>query len=155
MKNYVKPSAKSTKSYLVGLITDGIEVSDGEEVASDGAYIANYVSEEGTVAVCIADLSLVCFAGAALMQIPPAVAKESISDKDPTNVMIDCFYEVTNILSRVFMDEKSDHLKLTTLSKPGDDVSFMSAINDEAETVSFNVEIPGYGTGGLTYKIAA
>ncbi len=153
MANYITPSKGNVKKLLTGIFGDGTEVEEGEAINLEDSYVANYVCEDTTVALCVADLSLVVNSGSGMMQLPPAVAKDAIKDKDPTEIMVEAYYEVANILTRVLMNSKSPHLKLTTLHKPGDDLGFASAINGSTECIPFKVDIPGFGSGNLTFHI--
>lgn len=153
MANYIIPSKKNVKKLLTGIFGDGCEVEEGEAINLEDNFVANYVCEDTTVALCVADLSLVVNSGSGMMQLPPGVAKEALQDKEPTGVMVEAYYEVANILTRVLMDSKSPHLKLTTLSKPGEDIGFASALNGSTECVPFKVDIPGFGSGNLTFHI--
>jgi len=154
MANYIIPSKQNVKKLLTGIFGDGTTVEDGEEMTLEDNYVANYVCEDTTVALCVADLSLVVNSGSGMMQLPPGVAKEAIQDKDPTEVMVEAYYEVANILTRVLMDSKSPHLKLTTLSKPGEDIAFTKGIDGGTQCVPFNVEIPGFGSGKLMFHVS-
>jgi len=153
---YVVPEEKSVSSLLSSLLGAETKISDGEKVDFDQGYVANYISpEDQTVAVCVADKFFAANAGASLMLVPAGSAKEAAEKNDLTNVMLEAFYEVCNILSRAMMDSKSSHLRLSTLSKPGDDIGFLSALDEGVKEVSFSVAVSGYGEGNVTFRLKA
>lgn len=153
MANYIIPKKQNVKKLLVGIFGDGTEVEDGEALNLDESFVANYVLEDNTVAVCVADVSLVVNSGSGMMQLPPGVAQDAIKENDPTGIMVEAYYEVANILTRVLMNAKTPHLKLTNLAKPGEDIGFAAGLNGSAECVPFKVEIPGFGSGNLTFLV--
>jgi len=151
---YVVPEQKSVASLLSSLLGADTKISEGEKVDFDKGYVANYICpDDKTVAVCVADSFFAANAGASLMLVPVGTAKEAAEKNDLTNVMMEAFYEVCNILSRALMDAKSSHLRLSTLSRPGDDIGFLSALDDGAKEVSFSVAVPGYGEGNMTFRL--
>ncbi len=151
---YVVPEEKSVASLLSSLLGADTKVSAGEKVDFETGYVANYICpEDQTVAVCVADAGFAANSGASMMLVPAGTAKEAAEKNDLTNVMLEAFYEVCNILSRALMDSKSSHLRLSTLSKPGDDIGFVSALDEGSKEVSFAVSVPGYGEGNMTFKV--
>ena len=154
MSDYVIPTDNSIKKVLGTLFGDQTKVDTGDAVSIDEGYVANYIFEDNTVAVCVADHSFVAYSGASMMMLPAGAATEAAEKKDLTPVMVESYYEVAKILSTVMMNATSAHLKLSTLAGPGDDVSFAKPLEGGSTEVSFSVELPGYGTGKLSFLIA-
>lgn len=154
MSAYIIPDTKSVEEILTMLFGDGVKVDSAEALSIDDGFVANYIFEENTVAVCVADYHLVAYAGASMMMIPAGAATEAANDKDITPVMVESYYEVANILSKTMMDATSAHLKLAQLAKPEDDTSFAQPLVGGSTEVSFSVELPGYGAGRLSFLIA-
>jgi hypothetical protein len=107
------------------------------------------------VAMCACDTNFVVYSGTALSMIPSDVANEMIKDNDVSETVYDNFYEIMNICSKLLMSDTSDHLRLDKSLSPQDSAEPLSALEGGSSVTSFMVEIPGYGEGELSFKIAA
>jgi hypothetical protein len=144
--NFVTPSTDSLADMLGMLYGGDIAVSDSGAAAADG-YAARMVDDSGNlVALFVCDYNFVGFAGAALSMMPVGGAEDMIAEKDFSKTILDNYYEVMNICTRLLMSDSSDHLKLDNVVGPeaaGAEIAALSA----SKTVSFTVAIPKYGSG--------
>lgn len=148
------PTDKSIKELLDALFGSSITVSEGTPLDPADAYIANYICDEGkNVVACAADISMVAYSGSIMMMIPAGGANDAIENKDLSEVMQECYYEVVNILSRALMTATSEHLRLDKVFPPGENTDLVADLGGEVDVVSFTIEIPGYGPGHLTFTI--
>ncbi len=113
----------------------------------------SYDDDDKLVALCVCDKEFVAYSGAALSMIPADVANEMISGNSVTEAMIGNFYEVMNICSKLLMSDSSAHLRLDKTLVPEDSAETVSALKESAQVIGFNVEIPKYGVGGLTFLV--
>ena len=73
-----------------------------------------------------------------------------------SDMMLSNLYEVMNICSRMFMTDTSPHIKLDKVYKTFDEApdNVRSAFKDVEERIDFDVEIPGYGNGAISFMCA-
>ena len=84
--------------------------------------------------------------------IPADVAQEMIFGNAVSDAMVDNFYEVMNICSKLMMSESGAHLRLDKTLSPDQSVEAIAAMK-ESHTAAFGVDIPRYGKGTLTFVI--
>jgi len=132
---------------------DDLSASGCESPAPDGKYVATFLSDDDQlVALCVCDKEFVAYSGAALSMIPADVAKEMIAGNAVTDAMVDNFYEVMNICSKLLMSESGAHLRLGKTLSPDQSADPIAAMK-ESQTAAFVVDIPRYGKGTLTFVI--
>lgn len=150
--NFVTPSVDSLADMLGMLYGDGIVVSEAGAAISDG-YAARMVDDSGSlVALFVCDYNFVGFAGAALSMMPAGGAEDMIAEKDFSKTILDNYYEVMNICTRLLMSDSSDHLKLADMVGPdaaGAEIEKLSA----SKVVNYTVAIPKYGSGVVSCYI--
>ncbi len=131
-----------------------LDVSDSEAQDLSNHYVATFVSDEDQlVAFCACDKEFVAYSGAALSMIPADVANEMISGNAVTEVMIENFYEVMNICSKLLMSDSSAHLRLDKTLSPEDSAGPVAALQESAHITGFGVDIPRYGKGRLIFAV--
>ncbi len=59
------------------------------------------------VAICVCGLEFEAYSGAALFMIPADAANEMIAGQSVTDAILDNFYEVMNICSKLLMSDPS------------------------------------------------
>ena len=147
-----EPSEKTIQEMLDSLYGEGVVLSDSSPVNVDSGFVYNYVDDEdNSVAVMVADPSLVANAGSAMMMVPAGAAAEAAESGELSNMMLDCYYEVANILSRTLMDDSSVHLRLEKMYSPGENADLIERYSGECKHVSYNVKVPDYGDGNMTF----
>ena len=147
-----EPSEKSLQEMLGSLYGEGVVLTDSSPLGVDSGFVYNYVDDEdNSVAVLVADSSMVANAGSAMMMVPAGAAAEAAESGDLSNMMLECYYEVANILSRSLMDDTSVHLRLEKMYTPGENTDLIAQYSGDCKQVSFNVKVPEYGDGNMTF----
>ena len=114
-----------------------------------GAFIND---ENEPVAVCASDIEFAAFAGCSLTMLPPGAAEDAVKGKKLEPMMQDNFNEVMNIFSRLFMNDKTPHLRLDKCYSLGDTPqAFLDIANNAENNYSMEIEIPRYGKGNVTF----
>ena len=154
--NHIVPAEASVINMLGMLFGKGLTVKASSALPLDkakqsfGVFIDN---ESQVVAVCICDFDFAIYAGAALSMIPPAGAKDALGDGELSDMMVSNLGEVMNICSRLFMDNKTPHLKLdkvyTNISQVPD--AALAIADAPAGRSDFAIGIPRYGEGHLSF----
>jgi hypothetical protein len=131
------------------------ESSDGPSDNIDKIIVASYINDEGEpVTSCVCDHSFAAFASSALTRIPPGGAEDAANTGDFSKMMLENLYEIMNICSRLFMQKSNTpHIKLDVLySDPADMPGNVKDIVENSNVrADFNVSIPGYGDGTLSF----
>jgi len=140
---------------LLAMMYDRLKVSDGEAVSEDGpkCVTAIYLSDDDEpIAAALADYPFAAFSGAALTMIPVGGAEDAVADKDLGDLILENVHEVFNICSRLLMDADSPHLRLSNVYEGVDAVpEEHKSVFAASDRVSFQVDIPNYGTGNVTF----
>lgn len=153
MAGFVKPTNMAILNYLQMLFGDDVKVDKGTSVAPAKGFIGTFVDDEGqVVGGCVADINFAAYAGAAMSMLPKGAADDAIKSKDVTEVMTGNLGEVFNILSRVVMDEGSDHLRYREVLSPEADADVAGTLKALSEN-AFAISIPKYGKGQLSIYI--
>ncbi len=119
-----------------------------EKDLSDICFTALYVDREGEkVATCSCALPTAAALGSALSMIPVGGCEDMVDEKELTGMANDNFYEVMNIFSSLLMDDKSQHLKLTTV-EPGDAERIQG---EGTESQVFSLDLGNYGKGEVIF----
>jgi len=153
---YPVPKENEIHEMLSMLYGDGFELDSGEPVSvEDGkSMVAVYVNDTGDPSTaCVCNYNFAAFAAAALTKIPVGGAEDAAETGDFSDMMLSNIHEIMNICSRIFMDDSSPHIKLDkvykSLGDAPDDVRTM--LDKTEESVDFNVTIPGYGDGAISF----
>lgn len=152
--DFVVPTKEAIKTLLAMIFGDGLGVSDAETPELGDGHTATFIDDDDKlVAACVCDKSFVAYSGAALSMIPADVANEVINGGAVSEAMTGNFYEVMNICSKLLMSDSSAHLRLDKTLEPGASGDEIATLAGGAQTKSFGVEIPRYGTGTLTFVV--
>ena len=152
--NYVIPTTQAVSGLLAMIFGDGVETKDHEAPDLESQHVATFIDDDDQlVALCVCDKEFVAYSGAALSMIPADVANEMISGNSISEAMVGNFYEVMNICSKLLMSDSSAHLRLDKTLSPEESTEPVSALKDSAKIIGFNVGIPKYGTGMLTFLV--
>ena len=112
----------------------------------DASHIAVFQDDDGAdAALCFCDWPLAAGLGASLTMIPAAAAEDMANDKELSDLARDNLYEVMNIFSSLFMDDKSAHLKLVEVFPKGS--KDVPTIDGELQTVTFKLDPSPYSPG--------
>jgi hypothetical protein len=150
------PAPKDVRDMLSGLIGKPVGVNPGAPVTptpDKPVSVAIYVDPHMAInAICVMDLGVSAYTGAALALLPPGGAQDAVEeDGELSGLMVEALHEVVNVLSALFNTAGAPHSKLHKLYAPGDDLPG----DIEGMLANFNrldlvIEVPGYGKGGLS-----
>ncbi len=157
MANYVVPNDVEVEQMMGMLYEGGVSVTPSTALSTDSdskIVVAVFVDDEDKpVSSCICDFSFAAFAGAALTMIPKGGAEDAAESGEFSDTLRGNIYEVMNILTRLFMNPNTPHLRITkvfdVLSEAPEDVQSMLNVADEI--AGYSVDVPNYGAGRLTF----
>ena len=157
MSTFVIPKEIELKQMLGMLYDSGLDVKPTDPLLTESgskSLIAVYVDDEDQpVTVCACDYGFTAFAGAALTKIPKGGAEDAASSGDFSEMMLNNLNEVMNICSRLFMNSATPHLRLEKTYNSPDEVpdSARSMLGDAISRADYEVMIPGYGDGKISF----
>ncbi|MGH1357337.1 MAG: hypothetical protein ACRBC3_01100 [Burkholderiaceae bacterium] len=151
MATFKTPDVASILQMLAMFMAEQPEVEKIDAYASsDASHVAVYQDDDGVdVAMCYCDWKLAAGLGASLTMIPAAAVEDMVSDKELSQTVRENLYEVMNILSSLFMDDKSGHLKLTEVFAQGE--KEIPSLPDGATTVAFKLTPEPYEAGQIAF----
>lgn len=112
-----------------------------------------YMNESGTEGiVCICDVPLVNYTGAALALIPANIAREGAGRHELSDAVIENFFEILNILGAVLNQVCDEHVRLVDVKYPGEPLPepVAALIRDCEHRHDLMVDIEDYGKGSLS-----
>lgn len=152
MAQLVKPSASAVEAMLEMLFGDGTEVADADAASVKAVAAARFVDDDdGLAALCECDAPFLAFSGAALSMMPKGGAEDMIADGDFSKSILENFYEVMNICSRLIMSDNSLHIRLANIVR-GDEVKSENEALSPGQSIAFKIRIPKYGDGHFVFK---
>lgn len=153
--SFVTPDGNAVAKLLETIFGNGLAVSDSDSPDVSDKHTATFIDDEDKlVAVCVCDKSFVAYSGAALSMIPAGVANDMINGGEVSEALVGNFYEVMNICSKLLMSDSSAHLRLDKVLEPGDAGSTTAELKGDSVLKGFIVDIPGYGSGEVSFLIA-
>lgn len=136
-------------SMLFGGDVDAVKITNQPAVNS---FSGSFVDDSGAlVSLCVASLSFVGYSGAALSMMPAAAAKDMIDENDLSKTLLENFYEVMNVCSRLFMSDSSPHLKLNAVHSQADTPAKLGELAAPRLQAAYEIAIPRYGKGQLHF----
>ena len=156
---YPVPEEKNIHDTLAMLYGNDVTLDSCEAtpIENEKNMIAVFINDDGEPSTaCSCNYNFVAFAGSALTRIPVGGAEDAAESGDFSDMMLSNLYEVMNICSRMFMTDTSPHIKLDKVYKSFDEApdDVRDAFKDVQERIDFDVEIPGYGNGAITFMCA-
>ena len=148
------PDDKAVSEMLEMLLGRPIKVQGSEPLdTSAGAalMIASFVTDRDAVgALCVWELSLAAYAGAALSLIPADTVKDMPSGEFPETITAN-LHEVSNVLVGLFNCANVRRLSMKSLidSRQPLPINSVALLREPADRLDLEVEIPGYGKGSL------
>ena len=158
--HYPVPIQEDIRDLLGDLLARGVAVDKTTALELDhGAVgvVASYVTAEDEVgALCVCDGRFAVLAGAALVLVPPNVAREQIDAGELDDTQVEIAHEVANILSRLLNTPRTPHLRLRALHRlPGELPQDVRGLLDRPEfRRDFVTAIDGYGEGRMSILVA-
>ncbi len=119
----------------------------------DSAIYGTYIDDaDEPVSLCAVDWAFAAHLGSALTMIPAPTAASAAKTGDFSDTMTANLREVFNILSRLYMDGSSPHLRFAELKTNRTALSAGEAnvIDQCAARLDLRIEIPGYGAGNCS-----
>lgn len=155
MSGYVIPKAAAIEKILGTMYGDDLKATPCDDGELASRHVATYIDDkDGLVAVCACDNEFVVYSGAALTMVPKDVAGDMVRSREVTDIVRANFHEVMNICSRLLMSDDSPHLRLDQTLAPDSAAETVSAAGSLANSANFTVDIPGYGSGNIAFRIA-
>ncbi len=157
MARFRVPNEFDVKNIL-SVLFDGSEVKESGDLAVDGAgqFLGLYVDDnDQPVTACICDINFAAYSACSLTMLPPPVAQESIGAGKLEDNMVSNLGEVFNILSRLFMNNDTDHLRFLQAHASSEvPADLVEKFSNASKKVSFGVTIPRYGEGTFSMLVA-
>ena len=149
MSKFNIPNEDSLKELLSMVIGDEPQIGDLNGAADDQfSHMARFIDDDNALAaLCFADMSLSAAMAAGLSMIPPAAAEEMVQEKALTPIANDNLYEVMNMLSSLYMDDHTPHLRLAEVAE----LNLDGITLDSFERKDYAVDAGKYGKGNLTF----
>lgn len=150
------PIQEDIRDLLGDLIGRGVAVERASPLA-DPPLVAVYVTKDDKVgALCVCDIPFAILAGAALVMVPAAGAKDRAAEGDLGDTDLELAHEVMNVLARVMNTPSTPHLRLAGFHHrhdlPDEAAPLLAA---PAVRKDFVATIEGYGEGRLGLLYAA
>lgn len=126
------------------------------QAIDERATVSEFVTDRNELAaVCVVDLPLAAWIGAAIGLVPPSIAKESVDESDLTAALLENVGEVMSVLSSVFNANGGNHIRRGQVHAPGHlppaPVSQLArAVGGRCD---FAVEVAGYGKGNFSLVV--
>lgn len=125
-----------------------VDASDVKVEENDAALYAVYVDDENApVSLCVIDPFFCAYMGGALTMVPPDAAKEAASSGSFSELVLGNIQEVMNILSRLYMEGSSPHLRLASVRKSAGELSDdeKAVAANAADRLDMKMGLPQYG----------
>jgi len=149
---FLKPRKNDLLAMLSMLFDGNLSVSEVEAANGDD-YAAVYVDEnEMPGAVVLCDRAFATYAGAALSMMHPEVAKEALAEPELSQPILDNLHEIMNICTGLIISESTPHLRLQSVGLVAD-TKAVDTISGAADRGDYEVEIPTYGIGSLSFLV--
>lgn len=142
---------------IFSVLFDGMDLKVIAEMKSDaGSYMGVYVDDtDSPVTACVCDIDFAAYSSSSLTMMPPRIAEESIQAGRLDDNLVANLGEVFNILSRLFMNNETDHLRFGKSYFSTEVPDECSRLFDDARRVSYEIDIPRYGAGTINFIVAA
>jgi hypothetical protein len=151
----IPESVRDLLSKLVGRPVTTTRTEPPEDLlVGHGGLLADYVSDDGTLAaVCAVEVSLAAALGAALTLVPVLMVEEAVKVGRLHELSLaENFAEIMNVMARLFNSNDTPHVRWRDVyddqegSIPDDVVALVKQPNARR---ALNVDVEGYGSGSL------
>ena len=151
MSKQILMNAMDTKRMLAMLYSDLKVEESGVSVENDAnALYGTYIDDNDVpVSLCVIDRDFAAYLGSALTLVPADTAKASAASGDYSETVMGNIREVLNILSRIYMEGSSPHLRFAEVRRNAGELTpdEQSVLQNIAARLDMRMEIPGYGAG--------
>lgn len=151
MAKQVLMNAMDAKRMLAMLYTDLKVEESGTAVENDAnAIYGTYIDDNDVpVSLAVIDRDYAAYLGSALTLVPPATAQASAQSGEYSDVVMGNIREILNILSRLYMEGSSPHLRFAEVRMTKGDLTpdEQRIVDNVAARLDMKMEVPGYGAG--------
>lgn len=152
----VMPKVLEVGLLLKDLLGRPVNARESKVPLSTGAgfkgVVAEMLSAEGaTSAILVVDLALACHSAAAMTLMPPAAATDALKAGILTDVLLENYYEVANVLTALYRPYGKRMIRGRMFAN-GEKIappiaSFMAA---HKQHFYADIDVTGYGSGRLS-----
>ena len=151
MSKQVLMNAMDAKRMLAMLYTD-LNVSESSNAVENdpNAIYGTYIDDNDVpVSLVVVDRNYTAYLGAALTLVPPATANDMAASGQFNDIVIANVREIMNILSRLYMEGSSPHLRFAEIrmSKAELKPAEQAVLDGVAARLDMSMDVPGYGAG--------
>lgn len=144
------PEAGGLADVLTLMLGDDVAVVPSAERCEEADHHGVFVNAAGDVVARVScALPTAAALGCALSMIPPAGAEGMVEDQGLSPGASANFYEVMNMLSSLFMDDRSSHLKLTAVQTGA--APQLSTASERSG--AYSLDLGRYGHGLLDFHV--
>lgn len=152
MAGFLVPDVDDVVEMLSMLFGGDVDATPITATPDANCFCGSFIDDSGTLAsLCVASLPFVGYSGAALSMMPAGAAKDMIDENDLSKTLLENFYEVMNVCSRLFMSDSSPHLKLSAVHSQADTPAKIAELGAPRLQRAFDIAIPRYGKGQLFF----
>lgn len=153
--NYVAPKADEISSLLGMVFGENPKVEVSEDLNVEGKYVAPFINRENKlVAYCASDLPCIVYSGACLSMLPKGSSEDMLKEGQADETTMLNYYEVMNIITKVLMDDDSEHLRIAKrILNPDESVRAEKVMRGQGKTYGFTMDVPGYGSGNMVFQV--
>ncbi|HPF69494.1 MAG TPA: hypothetical protein PLQ13_02390 [Candidatus Krumholzibacteria bacterium] len=147
------PKPREVAQLLADTLGRDADTSAGSRFSVSDAMSGFYMNEAGDEGIiCMADVPLVNFAGAALALIPANIAEDGAKRHKLSDAVIENYFEVLNIMGALLNQVCEDHVRLVDVKYPGDELPGPVAemILKCENRHDLRLDIEDYGTGNMS-----
>ncbi|QWF21187.1 hypothetical protein KM427_19910 [Nocardioides sp. LMS-CY] len=153
------PDRKDIKDLFEGLLGREVALTDGTPVdlGIPKPIVASYLDDtHGLRAVAVMSFGLAARSGAAIALIPKGAAQAAEEDRLLPVNLFENAAEICNVLAAPLGEAMDTHLRLAETFAPSDPVpAHLLALAAQAGgREDLELDISGYGTGGLSIAVA-
>jgi hypothetical protein len=125
-----------------------VEAAGVKVEENDAALYAVYIDDENNpVSLCAFEPKFCAYMGGALTMVPADAANEAAESASFSDLMMGNIHEVMNILSRLYMEGSSPHLRLSFVRKSAADLTDAekAVMGSVADRLDMKMGLPQYG----------
>lgn len=154
------PSAKDVRDLLEGLLGREVQVRTGgtmvDPTVGGGALVGLYVDRLLSLkAICLMDVPLAAYVGAAIGLVPARVAEECAVAETLEPALEENAGEVLNVLASSMNAEGAPHVRLDAIYPPQEALPHDAApwVRAYVRRTDLDVDVSGYGTGRFSLLV--
>lgn len=135
---------------MLAPLYNGLTVVPGDAKCeeNDASLYAIYIDDnDKPVALCAFDPHFCAYMGGALTMVPVDAANEAAANASFTELVMGNIHEVMNILSRLYMEGTSPHLRLSVVKKGASELTDdeQAIASGPADRLDMKMTLPQYG----------